>query len=97
MYAPSPFAANCFPATPKVSWGVTQSRPGQQARWFDLRMLQLLDSLVCRPSSPVAVHSLAAVIHRQHVLKRCGSILGWEHFKRQLSDVLMVSPSEHLP
>lgn len=90
VFAPSPFAAGCFPATPKVSWDVAQASAAQPARWFDLSMLHLLDGLIFQPSRSTAVYGLASVIHRQHVLNGCGNLLGWEHFKRQLGDVLMV-------
>lgn len=88
-FAPSPFAAGCFPATPKVSWDVAQSNAGQPARWFDLRLLQLADGLRFQ-TRRTAVHSFAAVVHQQHVQNGCGHLVGWEHFKRQLSDALMV-------
>lgn len=88
-FAPSPFAAGCFPATPKVSWDVAQSNAGQPARWFDLRLLQLADGLRFQ-TRRTAVHSFAAVVHQQHVQNGCGHLLGWEHFKRQLSDALAV-------
>eukprot|EP00887_Chlorella_sp_A99_P005668 scaffold1.g5668.t1 len=88
-FAPSAFVAGCFPANPKSSWDVLQASAAQPARWFDLCMLQLLDGLVFQPGRSAAVYGLAAVIHRQHTLNGCGGLLGWEHFKRQLGDVLM--------
>ena len=91
MFAPSPFAAGCFPATPKVSWDVAQASPAQPARWIDLRLLQLADGLLFQAGRGVAVHSFAAVVHHQHELNGCADPLGWEHFKRQLGEALMVS------
>ena len=51
IFTRSPSTANCFPATPKVSWDVTQSHRGQRARWFDLRMLQILDAWSAGPAA----------------------------------------------
>lgn len=92
VFVPSPFAAACFPATPKASWDVAQSSAGQPARWFDLRLLQLADSLRFQ-SRRTAVHSLATVVHQQHVQNGCAHLVGWEHFRRQLGEALTVSPA----
>jgi hypothetical protein len=89
-FAPSPFAAGCFPATPVASWDVVQSRPGQGARWLDTRLLQLADSLIFTGNRPAAMYSLAAVVHQQHALNGCSDSLGLEHFKRQLGEAVMV-------
>jgi hypothetical protein len=88
-FAPSPFAAGCFPATPKASWDVAQSTAGQPARWFDLRLLQLAGGLRFQ-TRRTAEHSLAAVMHQQHVQNGCAHLVGWEHFKRQLNEALTV-------
>ncbi len=90
-WAPSPFAVGCFPATPKASWDVSLSGPGQPARWFDIRLLQLADGLIFEGRRPAAVHSIAAVVHRQHEANGCTEPLGFEHFKRQLFETVMVS------
>lgn len=89
-FAPSPFAAGCFPATPKAGWDVAQSSPGQPARWIDLRLLQLADSLIFQGGRSMAVYSFSAAIHQQHELNGCDDPLGWDHFKRQLGEAIMV-------
>jgi hypothetical protein len=89
-FAPSPFLVGCFPATPKASWDVMQSSPSHPARWIELQLLSLADSLIYQGGRPAAVYSLAAAIHNQHERNGCANLLGWEHFKRQLGEVLMV-------
>ena len=89
-FAPSPFSVRCFPATPKVSWDVTQSSTTQPARWIDERLLRLADSLVFQGGRGVAVYTLARVVHGQHALNGCSDPLGWEHLKRQLGEAIMV-------
>ena len=91
-FAPCPFAAGCFPATPKVSWDVTLFSERHPARWFDLRLLQLADALIFNGRSQ-AVYGFASVVHRQHAANDCSASLGWEHFKRQLGEAIMVSAS----
>ena len=90
-WAPSPFAVGCFPATPKVSWDVALSGPAKPARWFDMRLLQLGDGLVFEGRRPTAVHGFSVVVHRHHEANGCSEPLGWEHFKRQLHEAIMVS------
>lgn len=90
-FAPDAFTVGCFPATPKASWDVTQSGPAQPARWFDLRLLQLCDSLIYGGGRSAAVHSLAVAIHRQHALNGSTAPLAWDHFRRQLGEAIMVS------
>ena len=89
-FAPSPFAVCCFPATAKVSWNVVLSGPGKPARWFDMRLLQLADSLIFQSGRSAAVYGFAAAIHSQHDLNGSGGLLGWEHFKRQLGEAILV-------
>ena len=89
-WAPSPFVVGCFPATPKASWDVLQCSPGQPARWFDLRLLQLADGLIFQ-GRPAAIYSFAQVVHRLHEANGAVEPLGWEHFKRQLGEAVMVS------
>ena len=91
-FAPCPFAAGCFPATPKVSWDLTLFSERHPARWFDLRLLQLADALIFNGRSQ-AVYGFASVVHRQHAANDCSASLGWEHFKRQLGEAIMVSAS----
>ena len=71
---------------------VTQSSASHPARWIDLRLLQLADTLIFSGSS-VAVYGFAAAVHRQHIANGCGALLRWEHFKRQLGEAIMVSAS----
>ena len=59
-------------------------------------MLQLLDGLIFRANRSIAVYGLAAVIHHQHKLNGCSDLLGWEHFKRQLGDVLQARMAERM-
>lgn len=95
-FVPTAFAIGCFPATPITGWDIRKARPGQPARWLDQRLLQLADSLRYQARG-TAVHTLAQVLHRQHVLNGCEALVGWEHFKRQLQEALMVgSLVQHL-
>ena len=89
-FAPQPFAVHCFPANPNSSWDVTQASAAHPARWFCMRLLQLADAFTFS-GAHTAVYSLATIVHRQHTLNGCTAPLGWEHFKRQLSEALMVS------
>lgn len=65
-FAPSPFSIGCFPLTAKVSWDIAQASPAQPARWADLRLLQLCDSMIFGGGRSASVHSLVAAIHRCH-------------------------------
>ena len=89
-FAPSPLTVGCLPATPTVSLDVSLSTAAQPARWLELRMLQLGDTLMYRGGRSIAVHSFAAAIHRQHELNGCSDPLGFDHFKRQLGEGIMV-------
>ena len=90
-FAPQPFAVHCFPANPNSSWDVTQASAAHPARWFCMRLLQLADAFTFSGAHTPAVYSLATIVHRQHTLNGCTAPLGWENFKRQLSEALMVS------
>ena len=90
-FAPSPFAAGCFPATPCVSWDVSQATQQHPARWFDMRLMQLGDALMYGVRRAVAAHSLANVVLTQHELNGCGGErINLDHLKRQLSDTIVV-------
>jgi hypothetical protein len=93
-FSPSPVVVNCWPATAKVSWDVSLSSAAQPARWFDISMLQLADTLIFQGGRSVAVHTLAAGVHQQHKLNGCTDHLGFDHFKRQLAEAICVSALE---
>ena len=93
-FAPSPFAVGCFPATPKASLNVTLAGPQYPARWFDLQLLQLTDSIIFGGGRSPAVYTVAGAIHRQYTLNRCSDVPGWEHFKRQMGEALQVRGQE---
>jgi hypothetical protein len=90
-WAPSPCAAGCFPATPRVCLDVSLCGPGLPARWFDWQLLHMSDGLVFEGRRPAAVNSIAAVVHRLHEANGCSEPMGCEHFKRQLHEAVMVS------
>ncbi|PSC74817.1 Galactose mutarotase [Micractinium conductrix] len=88
-WAPSPCAAGCFPATPRVCLDVSLCGPGLPARWFDWQLLHMSDGLVFEGRRPAAVNSIAAVVHRLHEANGCSEPMGCEHFKRQLHEAVM--------
>lgn len=89
-YAPSPFSIGCFPLTPKVSWDITQASPVQPARWVDLRLLRLCDSIIFTGGRSASVHGLVAAVHRCHELNGCTTPLAFDHLKRQIGEAIMV-------
>lgn len=90
VFAPIPFNVGCFPVTPKVCWDVSQVSLAHPAHWFDLLLLQLCDSVIIGSGKSVAVYSLAAAMHRNHEPNGFIAPLAFEHFKRQLDEVIMV-------
>ena len=89
--APAPRHLGCLPAHPTARNVINAGNLPHPPRWISVPLLRLCDTLCITSRGRLSSHAFVKTILHCHEENKCTEKLGFDHFRKQMDDVMQVS------